>query len=162
MATPNQTAVLRAYAQRVRTARRANAGITEPGLAPEFQRLVEALLPSLPGAPELAVSPEFENPGVGRPDIALKRPGEMARAFIELESIDKPTDGKLWKGHDARQFARFGELPHWAIANFHQFRLYERNEEVGSANIIPAGALDPDRKDSAVDRLVEAQTRNIF
>ena len=99
---------LKTYARRVREARRANPAVSEPGLAPQFQRLVEALLPLLASAPKLTVSPEYTNPGVGRPDIALKRPGEVARAFIELKAADKAVDGSTWKTpHDKRQFERF-------------------------------------------------------
>ena len=157
MTLPALLDALKTYARRVRAARRANPGVTEPGLAPEFQRLVEALLPLLPAAPQLTVSPEFTNPGVGRPDIALKRPGEAARAFVELKALDKSTDGAGWKpGHDRRQFERFKELPNWAISNFHEVRLYARREEQGAASIVPLAALDPESSDAAADKLIDA------
>jgi hypothetical protein len=162
MATDAQRLALKAYAQRVRDARRAHAAITEPGLAPEFQRLVVDLLPTLLAAP-LTVVPEFRNPQVGRPDIALTRPGQFARAFIELKSADKPTDGQAWRTpHDARQFNRFCELAHWAISNFHEFRLYERKDAVGHATVVPEAALDPVRTDPAVDRLLDAHDPDPF
>ena len=148
--------VLKTYAARVRASRRANPGVTEPGLAPEFQRLLEALLPLLPAAPQLSVSPEFTNPGVGRPDIALKRPGEGARAFVELKALDKSTDGAGWKpGHDRRQFQRFGELANWAISNFHEVRLYAAREEQGFAGLVPAKALLPETSDAAAAKLID-------
>ena len=125
MANALQTLALKNYARRVREARRVHPGVTEPGLAHEFHRLLDELLPTLPAAPALAILPEFENPGVGRPDIAFKRQGTQARAFIELKAADKSTDGARWRlPHDARQFARFSEFAHWAICNFHEFRLY--------------------------------------
>lgn len=157
MPDPAALEVLKTYARRVRDARRANPAVTEPGLAPEFQRLVEALLPLLPAAPQLAVSPEFTNPGVGRPDIALKRQGEAARAFIELKAIDKSTDGASWKpGHDRRQFERFKELANWMISNFHEVRLYARKEEQGFAMLLPQKALQPEISATEADKLIEA------
>lgn len=85
-------AALVAYAARIRQARLAHPDISEPALAPEFQRLLSECLLVLPTAPKLQVVPEFENPGVGRPDIALKRPGEPARAFVELKHPAKHAD----------------------------------------------------------------------
>jgi hypothetical protein len=162
MATPAQLQVIKTYAQGMRDARRAHAAITEPGLAPRFQQLLEALLPLLPAAPILTVVAEFINPGVGRPDLALKRPGEPARAFIELKSSDKSTDGSSWKvgTHDRRQFDRFGELAHWVISNFHEVRLYERRDDVGHAALVPLAALDPNRTDSAANALIDAHDAN--
>src|SRR5690606_25845285 len=98
---------------------RAHPGVTEPGLAPAFHQFLIDLLPHLPAAPhDLTPVAEFINPGVGRPDLAMKRPGELARAFVELKSLDKPTDGTRWKGaHDRSQFARFREFPAWATCN---------------------------------------------
>ena len=43
----------------------------------------------------LIVVPEFRTPGVGRPDIALKRAGQPARAFIELKAPTKPSDPRV-------------------------------------------------------------------
>lgn len=101
MPTPEQVTILKRYASRVREQRKANPAVSEPGLAPQFQTLLVELLPHLPGAVQLTVSPEFEKGGVGRPDIALKRPGEAARAFVELKAISKTTDGASWSpGHD--------------------------------------------------------------
>ncbi len=163
MATDAQRLVLRNYARRVRETRRAHPGVTEPGLAPEFHRLLVELLPTLPAAPVLTVVAEFENPGVGRPDIAFTRQGEVARAFIELKSTDKLTDGRRWRlPHDARQFARFSEFAHWAICNFHEFRLYERGEDIGAAALVPEAALDPARGDRAADRIVDEHDPDPF
>lgn len=155
MVSATQMTALREYARRVREARRADPSITEPGLAPQFQRLLEDLLPTLPAAPSLAVAPEFRNPGVGRPDIALKRPGQPARAFVELKAPDKSTDGASWKGHDRRQFERFREFALWATCNFQELRLYERGSVLGFATLVPRGAFDPDQSDAAANRLVE-------
>ncbi|MGI8841688.1 MAG: hypothetical protein ACR2F8_13050 [Caulobacteraceae bacterium] len=163
MATDAQRLALKTYARHVREARRAHAGVTKPGLAPHFQALLVALLPTLPAAPQLTVVGEFENPGVGRPDIALKRPGEPARAFVELKSADKPTDGGAWHApHDKRQFARFSEFAHWAICNFHDFRLYERDNTVGRAALVPEAALDHAQSDRAADRLAEEHDADPF
>ena len=157
MTTIAQKTLFRNYARGVRNARRAHPGISEPGLAPQFQRLLEAILPTLPAAPLLTLVPEFQNPSVGRPDIALKRAGEPARGFVEMKSSDKSTDGSSWRdAHDKRQFQRFGELAHWAVCNFYEVRLYERREDIGYASFVPLGALDPARSDVAADRLVDA------
>lgn len=158
MATSLQGDALKVYARRIRDERRAHPGVTEPGLAPAFHQLLIDLLPSLPAAPhDLTPLAEFINAGVGRPDIALKRPGEQARAFVELKALDKPTDGAKWRGaHDARQFARFSEFSNWATCNFHEIRLYERGDSQGHAALVPEAALDPNRDDAAADKLLDA------
>ena len=84
MADTPITIALKAYAKKIRDLLRANANTPETGLAPAFQQLITDLLPLLPLAPVLTVSPEYNNPGVGRPDIALIRQGQPARAVIEL------------------------------------------------------------------------------
>jgi hypothetical protein len=73
------------YARRIRELRRAGPSNLEQALAPAFQRLLESLLPHI-SANRLVVVPEFATPGVGRPDIALKRAGQPARAFVELKA----------------------------------------------------------------------------
>jgi hypothetical protein len=149
--------VLKSYAKRIRDARRAHTSITEPGLAPEFQQFLVEILAQLPAAPELTVLAEFINSGIGRPDLALKRAGEQARAFIELKAIDKLTDGSRWTiPHDKRQFARFAEFPVWATCNFYEIRLYERAESKGNAALVPEEALDPSQSDAAADTLIDA------
>ncbi|MDO1558349.1 N-6 DNA methylase [Brevundimonas sp. 2R-24] len=150
-------AALKGYAQRIRNERRAHPSVTEPGLAPAFNELLKAILPHLPAAPyNLEVLAEFSSAGVGRPDIALKLPGEQARAFIELKGLDKTTDGSKWKNaHDKRQFERFAELPHWTICNFHNLRLYARGEELAAADLVPEAALDPNRDDAAAAKLID-------
>lgn len=149
------TAALQAYARRIRALRRAHADVSEPALAPAFQHLLEALAPLLPAAPALTVVPEYNNPGVGRPDIALVRRGEPARAFVELKAPSKPADPARWRdAHDKRQFGRFQELAHWSICNFHEFRLFHRDEDFGAAIVVPERALDPDRPDAQADRLI--------
>ncbi|MGZ8370119.1 MAG: type ISP restriction/modification enzyme [Caulobacteraceae bacterium] len=156
MATEQQRLVLKDYARRVRNARRAHPDITEPGLAPEFHQFLVDILSHLPAAPDLTVLAEFVNASVGRPDIALKRPGELARAFVELKSLDKSTDGKTWKSpHDKRQFGRFSELAVWATCNFADFRLYERGDDEGHAALVPEAALDPNRTDAAAGALID-------
>jgi len=48
----------------------------------------------------------------GRPDIALKRAGQPARAFVELKAPTKPGDPARYRdAHDKRQFVRFQSLP---------------------------------------------------
>lgn len=157
MTSAPQIAAIKAYARRVRDERRAHPKVTEPGLAPAFQQLLSEILPHLTAAPhDLILLAEFISAGVGRPDIALKRPGEEARSFIELKALDKPTNGSRWTTpHDKRQFARFSELPNWAVSNFHDFRLYARGEDQGHALLVPEEALDPNRDDAAADKLID-------
>ncbi|MDQ3143519.1 MAG: hypothetical protein M3Q57_01385 [Pseudomonadota bacterium] len=83
---------LKTYAHSIRQLLRANPATPETGLAPSFQRLITDLMPGLPAVVALTVVPEFNNPGVGRPDIALKRQGEPARAFFELKAMSKRAD----------------------------------------------------------------------
>src|SRR4029077_19982553 len=129
--------LLQAYAQRIRKLRRANADVPEPALAPAFQQLLEGLMPLLPARQGLIVLPEYRNPGVGRPDIALVRQGAPARAFVELKAPTKPADPTRWRGQDQRQFERFKELRCWGTCNFAEFRLFQRDVEFDSAVVVP-------------------------
>lgn len=158
MVTEPQITALKAYARRVRDERRAHPAVTEPGLAPAFHQFLVEVLPHLPAAPhDLVPLAEFINAGIGRPDIAMKRPGELARAFVELKSLDKPTDGRRWTlAHDKRQFGRFCEFPAWATCNFHDVRLYTRDKDEGYAALLPQTALDPNQTDAAADKLIDA------
>ncbi len=98
------------YASRIRELRRAGPTNLEQALAPEFQQLLGALLPSIWAQP-LIIVPEFATPGVGRPDLALKRAGQPSRAFIELKSPTKPGNPDNYRDvHDRRQFERFKSL----------------------------------------------------
>ena len=135
--------LLQTYAHRIRELRRANADVPETALAPAFQQLLQGLIPRLPVAQGLSVSPEFLNPGVGRPDIALNRAGAPPRAFVELKAPAKSADPTRWRGADARQFERFKEFPCWATSNFIEIRLLYRDEEVDSATVVPTVASAP-------------------
>jgi hypothetical protein len=146
--------LLQSYARRVRELRRANADVPEPALAPAFQQLLEGLLPLLTVPQGLIVLPEYRNPGVGRPDIALVRRGAPPRAFIELKAPAKPADPTRWRGQDKDQFARFKELSNWATCNFAEFHLLNRDEDLGSAIVVPAHTLRPDRDDARADRAI--------
>lgn len=161
MTTEPQRDVLKAYARRIRAARRAHPDVTEPGLAPEFQQFLVEILPLLPAAPDLTVLAEFINAGIGRPDFALKRAGETARAFVEMKALSKPTDGTRWTiPHDKRQFARFSELPVWITCNFNEVRLYERDKDQGYAALVPDVALRPDQTDASADKLIDVHDAN--
>ncbi|MCI0465891.1 MAG: N-6 DNA methylase [Beijerinckiaceae bacterium] len=142
------------YAHRIRGLRRAGPSNLEQALAPAFQRLLESLLPHI-SANELLVVPEFATPGVGRPDIAVKRAGQPARAFIELKAPTKPGDPARYRdAHDRRQFARFQSLPIWAISNFSSLRVFQRGDLIASTEIVPDAALDPDTADAKAERLI--------
>jgi hypothetical protein len=152
-----------AYAKRVRDLRRANPAIIEPALAPSFQRLIEDSLPLLPLAPAFTVQPEFVNPGAGRPDIALVRPGEPARAFIELKAPTKSADPARWReAHDTRQHGRLQELQTWATSNFVDFHLFNRDVRAGQARILPEEALDPACSDAQAERLIDQHDTDAF
>lgn len=125
-------------------------------MAPIFQELVEAILPNLPAVPRLTVAPEYQRPGIGRPDIALVRAGQPARAFIELKAPAKDANPERWRGaHDKRQRDRLYELAHWATSNFADFMLFSREECLGSASVVPDRALRPDTPDATADALID-------
>lgn len=149
------TELLLRYAQRVRDLRRAHAAVQEPAVAPAFQDLLAGLLAQLPGCSGLTLVPEFVNPGLGRPDIALVRAGAPARAFVELKAFDKPAHPTRWRlPHDKRQAERLRELPCWATSNFVDVFLFERADQQATAQIVPDRALDPACGDAVADRLV--------
>jgi hypothetical protein len=148
------TNLLQTYAQRVRTLRRANADVAETALAPAFQQLLEGLLALLPAGPGLIVMPEYRNPGVGRPDIALVRQSVPARAFIELKAPAKSADPTRWRAQDKLQFERLRELPCWASSNFAEVRLFHRDAELGDAMIVPERVLRPDQDDGRASRTI--------
>ncbi len=148
--------LLQAYARRIRTLRRANPEVPETALAPAFQQLLEGLIPLLDIAPRLIVVPEYRNPGVGRPDIALIRQGAFARAFVELKALSKPADPTRWRQQDNAQYERFKELPCWAACNFVEFRLLFRDEEQGDAIVVPEQWLRADRDEARADRAIAA------
>lgn len=147
------------FAAAVRVDRAANPEAAGEGaglellLAPRFQALVEAVLPEVTSAP-LSVLPEFQRPGVGRPDLALKRQGEPARAFIELKQPGLALDPTGFKGHNADQFERFCELPLWALCNFSSIQLYRRDALEAEAGIVSAAALDPETSAARAGRLI--------
>jgi hypothetical protein len=144
------------YARRIRELRRAHPDVSEPALAPSFQRLLGDLLPHIPAIPQLAIVPEFQNPGAGRPDIALVRPGQPPRAFVELKAPAKSANPDRWRQpHDKRQYERLQELAAWSSSNFADFHLFARDERTGEAVIVPAHALDPETTDAAADRLID-------
>src|SRR5262249_3319335 len=124
------TPLLQTYAHRIRELRRANADVPETALAPAFQQLLEGALALIPAAYRLIVVPEYRNPGVGRLDVALVRPGAPARAFIELKAPNKPADPTRWRALDKSQFERFKELACWATCNFVEVRLFHRDDEL--------------------------------
>ena len=143
------------YARRIRDLRRAHAAVQEPAVAPAFQDLLSGLLAEMPGGAGLTVVPEFVNPGLGRPDIALVRAGAPARAFVELKSFDKPANPTRWRlPHDKRQAERLRELPCWATSNFVDACLFERADERAAARIVPEQSLDPACSDALADRLI--------
>jgi hypothetical protein len=148
------TTILQDYAREIRNKRRANADVAETALAPAFQQLVKNLLPFLPAAPVLEVMPEFNKPGVGRPDIALIQTGAPPRAFIELKTPAKSANPESWKQGDKLQFERFKELANWATCNFHEFRLLARSDQIGQAMVVPEKALSADKDDKAADKLI--------
>ena len=163
MADTPITIALKAYAKKIRDLLRANANTPETGLAPAFQQLITDLLPLLPLAPVLTVSPEYNNPGVGRPDIALIRQGQPARAFIELKAPSKYADPTRWgDAHDRRQFGRLKELAHWSSSNFSGFHLFNRGVEHGSAAIVPINTLRAETTDRSADALIDGHDAQPF
>jgi N-6 DNA Methylase len=158
---------LAAFAASVRADREANPGIAGDGtalellIAPRFRSLVEAVLNEMEIIAPV-VLPEYNRRGVGRPDLAFARPGQPARAFIELKEPRKLLDTDNWRGHDADQFRRFGELPLWGLSNFVSLHLYRRAELIDQAEILPATALDPTTPAARAERLIRAQDNTGF
>lgn len=147
--------LLQAYARRIRELRRASPEVPETALAPAFQQLLEGLIAALPAGRRLTIVPEFRNPGVGRPDIALVRQGAPPRAFVELKAIGKLADPTRWRDpHDRRQFERFKELHCWGTSNFVEIRLFHRSDEQNDALIVPERALRPEQGDARADRMI--------
>jgi hypothetical protein len=143
------------YAQRIRDLRRAHAAVQEPALAPAFQELLDRTLAEMLVGAGLIVVPEFVNPGVGRPDIALVRAGAPARAFVELKALDKPANPNRWRlPHDKRQAERLRELQCWSSSNFVDIYLFERADELAMARIVPEQTLDPTCDDARAARLL--------
>lgn len=145
------------YAREIRALRLAHPDVSEPALAPKFQTLLQNILPTLPLVPPITVVPEFQQHSLGRPDIALKKAGEPARAFVELKQLDKPANPERWTvPHDKRQFQRLKTLKDWAASNFIDIRLFERDRQVADARIVPPPALDPTTSDAKADKLIAA------
>ena len=155
------------FATSVRADRAANPRIAGDGtafellIAPRFRTLVEAALSGMGIVPP-AVLPEYTRSGVGRPDLAFARAGQPARAFIELKEPRKPLTPQQWRGHDADQFRRFGELPLWGLSNFAAMHLYRRAELVDQAEVVPAAALDPATSAARASSLIRAQDHDGF
>src|SRR5690348_4119937 len=119
---------LKVYARDVRETLRHMPPNPELALAPVFNALLKATLPHIGTAgPGLTVIPEYTTPTIGRPDLALKRSGTPAAAFIELKAPDKRIDPTKYKGHDKAQWKRFCNLPTWALSNFREIVLYRRD-----------------------------------
>ncbi len=108
------------------------------------------------------VLPEFRRPGVGRPDLALVRPGEPARAFVELKQPGLPLDPARFTGHNSEQFARFCELPLWALCNFTSIQLYRRDVLEAEAEVLPAAALEPGISAAGAGRLIRSRDASGF
>jgi Type ISP C-terminal specificity domain/N-6 DNA Methylase len=150
------TQILVEYAASIRKQLLANPTNIEQDLAPCFKALLEKLLPLIP-ITDLTVSSEWAKAGVGRPDIALTRPGQPPRAFVELKAPSKPDDPAKFKDpHDKRQFERFKSLPVWAISSFSHLRTFERGDAVWSGEIVPAKAIDPNTSDAKAAKMIEA------
>jgi hypothetical protein len=150
-----------AYADAIRKDRAATPGIAGDGtglellLAPRFQRLMEDTLRVRFGeGAAVRVLPEYRKSGVGRPDLALARPPQPARAFVELKAPDKGLRPTQLRGHDRAQFERFKALPLWGYCNFHTIHLYRRDAHDEEAVIVPASALDPDTPAATAERLI--------
>jgi hypothetical protein len=154
---PSVSAALERYAKSIRDTLRAGPTNIEQALAPSFKNLVDELLPLVPAGPGLTTLPEYAKPQFGRPDLALARPGQLPRAFIELKAPEKTLEPTRWRdAHDKRQFERFKELPTWALSNFRAIRFYERGEAASEIAIVPERALNPETSDTKAASLVAA------
>jgi hypothetical protein len=149
------TDALERYATTIRATLRGAATHVELALAPAFKTLVDDLLPFVHAGGSVVTVPEYAKADIGRPDIALVRPGQLPRAFIELKAPGKTLDPNRWRdAHDKRQFGRFRELPIWALANFHTIHLFRRGEVEREARIVPDRALKPETSDPKAAALI--------
>jgi hypothetical protein len=82
------------------------------------------------------------------------RTGAPPRAFIELKAPTKPADPTRWRDQDKRQFERFRELTCWGTCNFVEFCLFQRDDQLGSAVVVPARALHADQTDVRANRAI--------
>ena len=154
---PGVKEALERYAKTVRDTLRSGPTHKELALAPAFKTLIDDLLPLVSSGIGVHTVPEYAKADVGRPDIALVRPGQLPRAFIELKAPDKALDPSRWRdAHDKRQFARFRELPTWALCNFDLIDLYRRDEPEHRARIVPEAALDPTTSDAKASTIIAA------
>lgn len=145
------------YAKTIRETLRAGPTNIELALAPAFKTLVDDLLPHVSTGSTITSVPEYSKPELGRPDIALVRPGQLPRAFVELKAPEKVLDPSRWRdAHDKRQFKRFQELPTWALSNFKAIQLYRRDEVTSAATVAPEAALSPLTSDAKAATLVAA------
>lgn len=149
---------LQEFAHTVRRDRKANPPATDGSgleqlLAPRFQTLVESVLGEVAGKPP-RVLPEYRRPGVGRPDLAFVHEGSPARAFIELKEPRLRLEPRKFTGHNKAQFARFSNLPLWALCNFERIQLYRRDELEAEALVVPATVLEPDTPDRRATRII--------
>jgi hypothetical protein len=157
LSLPGQLQHFKHYAHRIREMLRANPAAPEPAIAPALQDLIERLLPLLDAVPKLSVSAEYKQPGVGRPDIALKRHGQPPRAFVELKAIVKGADPERWRdAHDKRQYERLKELAFWSSCNFADFYLFSRAIKMGAASVVPSATLKPETSDKSADAAIAA------
>lgn len=157
-----QTEALKRYARSVRETLRGGPTNVEQALAPSFKNLIDDLLPTLVVGQGLTTLPEYAN-DFGRPDIALVRQGQLPRAFFELKAPDKHLEPTRWRdAHDRRQFARFCELPIWALSNFGGIRFFQRADADLEVSIVPPAALDPLASDSRADAAIDAHDSGPF
>ena len=158
-----QTDALKKYAQGVRDTLRSAPTNVEQALAPTFKNLLDDLLAILPTGLGLNTVPEYAKKDIGRPDIALVRHGQLPRAFVELKAPQKNLEPSRWRdAHDKRQFARFGELPTWALSNFSAIRFFRRSEGGMEVRILPEGALDPTTSDIKANALIDVHDATAF
>jgi hypothetical protein len=154
---------LERYAKRVRETLRGAATHAELALAPTFKTLIDDLLPLVAAGPGLVTIPEYAKQDIGRPDIALVRPGQPPRAFIELKAPGKTLDPARWRdAHDKGQFARFRELPTWALSNFRGIQLYRRENLDLHTRIVPDRALDPETSDAKAAGLIASHDPTVL
>jgi hypothetical protein len=125
-----------------------------------MQTLIETILEGRPAPPRIL--PEFRRPGIGRPDLAFKRDGSPARAFIELKAPGTSLDPRRLRGHDKAQYDRFIGLPRWAHCNFHLLRPYENGSPQPDAVAVPVATLDPATSERQVRALLAAHDPSGF
>lgn len=134
----------------------ASLGAAEPEeqLRGPVENLISSLAESL--SRPVVLRGEHRVAGAGRPDYAVGagKEGRLLVGFIELKKPGKGADPGRYKGHDARQWQRFRDMPNLVYSDGNAWALYRGGEQarqvVFPADLSRTGAqgLTPEHADA--------------